>query len=270
MYNLTYLNWGITRNSPGTAGSFLKAVDIHNDKKYYYKLSNFDLYSMQEIGHEAFNEVIASRVLDLLHINHVHYSLSPAKININDKECIAHVCYSPDFKKSGETSIGFGVYYEFQKKFNPNLHTPMDLIIQHNWQQQIFDMLIADFILLNRDRHENNWEIIRNENNQYYPAPLFDHNLSLILENNLNKIAAIDVLEDKPCQCFCGSFSTYSNLNLISKEYLQQWLTNNYFIKEEDYTYIFTNLELDPILINKTWEMLYLRSELLKEFILSR
>ena len=40
--DLTYLNWTKTRESSGTAGSFLKAYSELNGIKTYYKLSNYD------------------------------------------------------------------------------------------------------------------------------------------------------------------------------------------------------------------------------------
>ena len=40
--DLTYLKWSHIRSSSGTAGTFLKSESIMEDKKIYYKLSNFD------------------------------------------------------------------------------------------------------------------------------------------------------------------------------------------------------------------------------------
>ena len=220
---------------------------------------------MQTIGHESINEIIVDRILNLLNINHVHYQLIHAKININNRECTTYLCKSADFKKEKETSISLGLFYELQKKFN-NINTPLELFKFYHWTKQIYDMIIADFITLQRDRHFSNFEIIRDINNKYKPAPLFDHGLSLILEENDNKIKNIDVLEDKKVQSFIGSNSTYQNLKLIDNNYLFSF---NSFIKETDKTYIFNDLNniISPILLEATWEMIYLRSELLKEYI---
>ena len=54
--DLRYLKWDKIRGSSGTAGSYLKAYETVNDKKLYYKLSNFD-NEKGIIGHESINEI---------------------------------------------------------------------------------------------------------------------------------------------------------------------------------------------------------------------
>lgn len=263
--DLTYLNWGLNKFFPGTAGTFLKCIDTENGIRYYYKLSNFDIYNNITIGHESINELIVSRILNLLDIDHVHYQLINAKININNKNINTYLCKSADFKKSGATSVAFGTFYEIKKYFNPELQ-PVDIFTQNNWLINLYNLLICDFITCQRDRHSSNYEIIQDANGKYKCAPIFDNGLSLILETDDNKIAKTDVLEDKKVQSFIGTSSVYNNLKLINKSYLQQW---NKFINENDKKYIFKDLDniISPILLEITWEMIYLRSELLKEYI---
>ena len=45
LQDMTYLSWAKTRNSSGTAGSFLKAYDEGTEGKIYYKLSNYPMCS---------------------------------------------------------------------------------------------------------------------------------------------------------------------------------------------------------------------------------
>ena len=42
LQDMTHLSWAKTRNSSGTAGSFLKAYEDGVDGKTYFKLSNYD------------------------------------------------------------------------------------------------------------------------------------------------------------------------------------------------------------------------------------
>ena len=60
--DLTNLSWTKSRQSSGTAGSYLKSYSYRNGKKIYYKLSYFDDVN-GIFGYESFNEIIADRLL---------------------------------------------------------------------------------------------------------------------------------------------------------------------------------------------------------------
>ena len=68
--DMTYLSWAKTRNSSGTAGSFLKAYENSPEGKIYYKLSNYDAWK-GIVGHECVNEIIADHLLTLLGVDHI-------------------------------------------------------------------------------------------------------------------------------------------------------------------------------------------------------
>ncbi|MCR5609246.1 MAG: hypothetical protein K6G26_09310, partial [Lachnospiraceae bacterium] len=83
--DLTYLNWSHIRSSSGTAGTFPKAESVIGGKKKYYKLSNFDpLHGVT--GHECVNELIVDRLLNVLGVEHIHYDLINAVIEIDGQE----------------------------------------------------------------------------------------------------------------------------------------------------------------------------------------
>ena len=52
LQDMTHLSWAKTRNSSGTAGSFLKAYEDGVDGKTYFKLSNYDAWK-GIVGHEC-------------------------------------------------------------------------------------------------------------------------------------------------------------------------------------------------------------------------
>ena len=79
LQDMTHLSWAKTRNSSGTAGSFLKAYEDGVDGKTYFKLSNYDAWK-GIIGHECVNEIIVDRLLSILGISHLPYQLIHAKI----------------------------------------------------------------------------------------------------------------------------------------------------------------------------------------------
>ena len=70
--DMRYLKWTRTRNSSGTAGSFLKSYDNTGKRKMYYKLSDYDSRK-GIVSHECVNEIIAQRLLDILEIEHRYF-----------------------------------------------------------------------------------------------------------------------------------------------------------------------------------------------------
>ena len=211
--DLTFLEWSKIRHSSGTAGSFLKATSTLGESKTYYKLSNYD-YVNGVVGHESINELIVDRLLNVLGIKHLHYDLINSKIKINDKIINTYVCSSQDFKEKNEEKVAFDIYYELEKKEN---ETPLEFCVRNNFDDYIYEMLVVDFLILNRDRHGANIEVLKNSKTKTIRlAPLFDHGLSLLaLCRNNEAISKFDVMEDRPIQSFVGSNSAYNNLKLI-------------------------------------------------------
>ena len=72
--NLRRLNGSDTKLSPGTPGCFLKAYEEQGGRRFYYKLSNYDSYR-GVFGHECINELIVSRLMEILQIEHLSYDL---------------------------------------------------------------------------------------------------------------------------------------------------------------------------------------------------
>ena len=253
--DLTYLSWAKIRNSSGTAGSFLKAYSESDGKKTYYKLSDYDRVD-GIVGHECVNEIVVDRLLDILGIEHLHYQLIHSEIIIDDKEYETYLCASTDFKEAGESKIALDVYYEIEKMKD---ESPLDFCVRQGWEEYIYQMLVVDFLILNRDRHGANIEVLRNsKKKEVRLAPLFDHGLSLLCRcHTAEEVGRADIMEDKPVQCFVGSRSTKNNLELIPKgkyPYLNQ-------LKEEDKKYLFSGLDeiVSEEWKNKIWEMLWNR-----------
>lgn len=253
--NMTYLHWAKIRNSSGTAGSFLKSYSEIGGVKTYYKLSDYD--SVKGIvGHECVNELIADRLLTILGIEHLSYSLIHADVEIDGKKYETYLCASEDFKKSGESKISLDAYYQAEKNGD---ETPIQFCIRNGWENYIYEMLVVDFLILNRDRHGANIEVLRNSKKKTMRiAPLFDHGLSLLSRcRNIEEIENYDVMEDKAVQCYVGSRSTEDNLKLIPKDKLPVLNT----LKPTDKNIIMDGLNgiIPDILQNKIWDMIYKR-----------
>ena len=233
--DLTHLKWSFFRHSSGTAGSFLKAYSDLDGVKKYYKISSYD--SVRGIfGHECANEIIADRLLTLLGIEHVPYQLILADVIIEDEKYETYLCVSEDFKKIGEKKIAFDVFYQMNRKKN---ESPLSFCDRMGWRNQVDAMLLTDYLILNRDRHGANIEVLKNElSKSIRLAPLFDHGLSLIFSCITEEQAELfDVMEDKPVQSFVGSSSTFENLKLI------QEAPDLHSLNEKDFEYLLYSLD---------------------------
>jgi len=263
---MTYLSWSKIRNSSGTAGSFLKAYSELGGRKRYYKLSNFDK-EKGVVGHECVNELIVDRLLDILGIPHLQYQLIHADVSVSEKVYEVYLCVSEDFKSRGESKLALDAYWESERQ--PG-ETPLAFCLRNGWDTYIYQMLVVDFLILNRDRHGANIEVLRNSKQKTIRlAPLFDHGLSLLFNCTSDEaISAYDVMEDKKVNNYIGSRSTWENLRLIPEEKLPQLNP----LKETDKTILMEGLDdvITQALQDKIWEMLWKRWCAYEDFCNSR
>lgn len=255
--DLTYLSWSLIRSSSGTAGSFLKATDDLQQPKIYYKLSNYDGIN-GIVGHECINEIIVDRLLNILEIEHLHYDLIHADIDVDGKEMETYLCASKDFKAHGEHKVALDAYYQAEKLDG---ETPLQFCTCNGWSDFIYKMLVVDFLILNRDRHGANIEVLRNARKKSLRlAPIFDHGLSLLFNcHTEEEINQFDVMKDRAVQCFVGSRSAQQNLMLIPKDEI---LALNP-LQHTHKAYLLEGLDgiIPQSLQNKIWDMIWQRWE---------
>lgn len=255
LQDLTYLTWDKTRHSSRTAGSYLKSYETENNKKLYYKLSCYD--SLRGItGHECVNEIIVDRLLSIMGLRHLNYQLLNARIVIDDKEYETYLCVSEDYKNAGDSKTALDDYYDMEKNEGESI---LDFCERMGWIDYIYEMLVVDFLIINRDRHGANIEVIRNKyTGDIGLAPLFDHGLSLVYSCGTEKeVKEFDSMRDIPVQCYVGSKSAYDNLNIIPKSKLPKLRR----LDENDKEYIFKDLQgiLPNIFYDKIWEIIWNR-----------
>ena len=215
------------------------------------------------MGHECVNELIADRLLTILGIEHLNYHLIHADILIDGQSYETYLCASSDFKKRGESKIALDVYYQRERE---DAESPLDFCLRNGWSEHIWKMLAVDFLILNRDRHGANIEVLRNSRVKTLRlAPLFDHGISLIF-NCMDEEAArtFDAMADKPVQSFVGSKSAEDNLKLIPKDCLPHLNP----LREYNRGVLFADLEtvLPQAWRNKIWEMLWRRWTFYEDF----
>ena len=264
--DLTYLSWSLIRHSSGTAGSFLKAYSELGGKKVYYKLSNYDNVR-GVIGHECVNELIADRLLTVLGVEHLHYQLIHADIRVNERIEDVFLCASDDFKEPGEDKTALDAYYSAE---HAEGETPLDFCNRMGWGKYLWEMFAVDFLILNRDRHGANIEVLRNKRKRTIRlAPLFDHGLSLLFScRSDDAIDAFDVMEDRPIQSYLGSTSAQENLKLIPVDELPRFNR----LQESDRAVLMEGLDdvISPKLQDAIWNMIWNRWCFYEDFCDSR
>lgn len=147
LQDLRYLDWADKKLSVGTPGCFLKAYEEKDEIRFYYKLSNYDSYR-GIFGHECVNELIVSRLLDVLRIPHLSYQLVYAKLCIDGQDRDGFISKSANFRKANEKKIAFDVYYELYRE---NKESPLEFAERYGWAQYIYQMFVVDYLICNRD-----------------------------------------------------------------------------------------------------------------------
>ena len=129
----------------------------------------------------------------------------------------------------------------------------------------IWEMLVCDFLILNRDRHGANMEVLRNRRTgKVRLAPLFDNGLSLVFScKDAETLGKFDVLEDRRIQSFVGGNSARKNLELIPREDMLALPELRDNVREK----LFNGLEqaIGTEWLDKIWEMLSGRRRLYED-----
>ena len=247
--DLPHLSWTLSRNSSGTAGSFLKSYEESDGIKYYYKLSNFD--TVKGIyGHECINEIIAQNLADALNIPHLEYDLIHADVKIDDKIYKTWLTRSRDFKKAGEHKMAFETYYEINREYGEDVWS---FIVRNQLEQYFYQIFLLDYLICNRDRHGANIEVLEKKGD-YRLAPVFDNGLSLLFScyGDGAAMEKFDRLKDGPVNNFVGCMSLSENLKRVPKKMID-------FVKTVDLSdnVLFRGLEKVKILEDNTVPLQY-------------
>lgn len=137
-----------------TDGRLKKTWIIENNKRYLLK-GGYKNEVMQ-----PFNEVLASMICERLEFNHIKYTIEV----INEKVVSKCECF---INTDTELMPAHQILYEIQKK--ENVYEEYIKILENkginNVREKLENMFILDYLILNEDRHLNNFGIIRNVNN---------------------------------------------------------------------------------------------------------
>ena len=178
-----------------------------------------------------------------------------------------YVCASENFRARGEDKQAIDVCYESERMDG---ESPLDFCVRMGWSAYIWKMLVVDFLILNRDRHGANIEVLRDrKKKEIRLAPLFDHGLSLLCRcETEDAIRKFDVMADLSVQCFVGSRSAQENLKLIPVEQLPELNA----LRESDRDVLLDGLDgiIPQCLQDQIWNMIWNRWCYYEDFCNSR
>ena len=159
------IKWNAFSGSSGTQGSLMKSVIDKN----FYKLSSFNAHD-GFYGHESVNELIVSRLLDILQIPHTNYRLVHALVEVDEQEYTTWLCVSKDYRKLGETNVSLEIFHDLMRE---GRELPLDFCKRMGWGRQVAETMLVDFLIGNMDRHGSNTEVLMDKNGNLRLAPIF-------------------------------------------------------------------------------------------------
>lgn len=217
LQDLRCLDWTERASSSGTAGCFLKAREPSSRGAWYYKLSCFDSYR-GVYGHECANEIVASRLMRILGVEHVEYLLVHALVSIDGVEHETWLNKSRSFRRPQERKLAFDTFYDLRKMQG---ESPLAFAERFGWGDRMYQMLVVDYLIANRDRHGANIEILTDSSGATRMAPVFDSGLSFVFScyEDAARVRAFDPPADVNANNFVGTRSLERNLEFVPTDF---------------------------------------------------
>ncbi len=158
-----------------TDGMLKKAWIIENGTRYLLKGG----YKNEIL--QPFNEVLASEICKRLGFNHVEYTIDIYKDTVVSK-CPCFITKDTEFITCYQIRNNMK-RYDSIKDYEAYIKKLEEHNIE-NAREKVENMYILDFLIMNEDRHLNNFGIIRDVNTLKWTdvAPIFDNGQSLNIE----------------------------------------------------------------------------------------
>ncbi len=214
--DMRHLVWSESGQTSASGGTFLKARTGIGVNATYYKLSCYDSYR-GVYGHECVNEIVASRLMELLGIEHVRYSLIHACIIVDETEHITWLARSKSFRKHGQSKMAFDTFFDLMHEKG---ESQLTLCERFGWLADVQRMMLVDYLIANRDRHGANIEVLRARDKSQRLAPLFDNGVSLVFSCYGDEacVREFDPLRDVRANNFIGTRSLEENLRFVPSD----------------------------------------------------
>lgn len=171
-------------------GELPKFWCIKDGERYLYKGSISPFYQ------QSYNEVFAAKILDLLDIPHVSYTLEQIE---NTTYSVCKTFITPDTEYIPALHILDARKQKNHENDYQHFLACVETLGIPCSQTEVDTMLSFDYLVHNNDRHYGNFGFIRDANTLEFkgPAPLFDHGNSLWY-NKITKDMKFRNQESKP------------------------------------------------------------------------
>ena len=205
--------WRRTAGSLVSDGVYMKTELPIDNVDYYLKLSRYDSY-LGIYGHESVNEFIAYKLGSLLGFNVPEGMLKKCLVRIDDVEHETYVFAANSYKTKG-SRVAFEDFYVDNRLSDKE--SPLDLCKRFGWTDDIYKMFVFDYLIINRDRHGANLEVLKNGDKML--SPLLDNGLSFVCScTDESELASFNIMEDRAVNNFIGEKRLGSNLKMIDKK----------------------------------------------------
>ena len=175
--------------------------------------------SRYSIMQEPFNEVIASKIMELFKINHVAYDIKRTKDNVPYSECKTMSDINYEYINAnwifGLEDYGLkDIYNHYIEICNRNGIKDI--------KERLDEMIAIDFLIGNDDRHKGNFGIMRDANSLEWinAAKIFDNGNSLFFDKSDYDISSFGI------DSLGKSFGDSNRLQLEVIDY-PEWYDNN-------------------------------------------
>lgn len=251
--DLTNLCWSESGQTSASGGTFLKARTGVGPHAMYFKLSCYDSYR-GIYGHECVNELVASRLMHVLGINHVRYTLVHAHVIVDDVGYETWLARSKSFRKTSESKMAFDTFFDLMHEKG---ESQLEFCERCGWLEDIQRMMLVDYLIANRDRHGANIEVLRSRDGGIRLAPLFDNGVSLVFScyGDEQCVQEFDPLQDVRANNFIGTRSLEENLQFVPNS------LEIASLEEEHRANLFAGLEgvLPQTYFDAMWNMIWSR-----------
>jgi len=161
--------------------------------------------------------------------------------------------------KHEQSRVSFEDFYVDHRSSDEE--SPFDFCKRYGWGVEIFKMFIFDYLIINRDRHGANLEVLKNRDIKL--SPLFDNGLSFVCScTDEADLDTFDFMDDRPVNCFIGTKRLGMNLRLIDENIEFAALS------ESDKDRLFAGLHgvLPGRYFDVIWEIIWKRWQDVKKF----
>jgi len=205
-----------------TNGQLRKVWIKNNEENYLYKAAG-SIHNLEPI-----NEVIASKICKIIEVPFVEYTLDI--IHSKRQDTLVSICKCA-IDKNEEIIPAHSVLMEEKEKITrtpKDYYLYLEILKRHSVpkaEEYLQKMFMLDYILLNEDRHLNNFGIIRNVQTLEWQriCPIFDTGRSM----NTNVTTSYWDFEEGEVKCFTSELISSKSLEefihiKISKEKIEK------------------------------------------------